>query len=153
MILRLLVIAVAWTSTCALAVCTPDPAYSPTPTYRWDAPPADPDEERIGGYMIRWRWLGDSTWPTHCCMDFLPCQTVRNEDTGETWNLCPGTDYSVALQKYTNDSLQELEVCVESVNRGDPWDAANRSVECVLADQSDAEGMQTVICMPELRSF
>lgn len=108
--------------------CTPDLVnFTPTPTLGWDAA-----EGQVDGYTLYWAWTGGSI----CCYAQLPCQIIPNDDSGGTYKICPGVDYSVAPQKYTNTKLEELSFFVKAYN---------------ASGESPEYSNEVRICMPDLK--
>lgn len=128
--------------------CVPGAERSPTPTFR--ATLETPPDLSVWGFRFRWRWVNSGDFRNDCCLVNLKCEVIPNEDAGGIYMTCPGVDWSIPLQRYTNAQYpDELEVCVQTL-----YEDGSESPVCVMADMDDCTPeIETVIQMPPLWRF
>ena len=86
--------------------CQPDPAFTPTPTLRWDE---SSGTATLSGFHLWFRPQGQQGWMGPYD---LPCSGVSDPPTWE----CPGTDLDVPVQRFAEYDNSYVDFTVTAYN-------------------------------------
>lgn len=131
------VIALLWLIGSIAFGCQPDPAYTPTPTFKWDGV-ADED---LAGYKLYYRQAG-GTYQLACDLPGEDWQQEQADGTFLTRTTWRGVDIDAALQRCLDGyELEELEVAVKAFDS-----SGNLSQDFSTCSPTGT----CVVCMPEI---